>query len=1228
MNLPNAAGWLRALLASCFMLVLVAGAVPSKSQVVISEFLAENNGVLQDEDGDSPDWIELHNNSDQLVNLLDWSLSDTSTNVVKWRFPAVELAPGAFLVVFASDRDRQVPGEPLHTNFKLGTDGEYLALATPGGVIVSEFAPAYPPQLPNISFGITQRAGAVPVLSDSAPVRVLVPEDGSLGTAWTAPGFNESGWTLGANGVGYETSPAEYANLIRTNLRAFMDRNTSFYIRLPFLVKNPEDYTQWRLLMRYDDGFIAYLNGHEIARRNAPVTATWNSTATANHPDAEALVPEEFDLRPVEDFIMAGTNLLAIHGLNRTISNSDLLILPVIEARPLTASNPVRAYFRSPTPGDSNIGGETAVGPLIGEVLASPSSPERGQDVLIRAEVRPAFEPVTSATLHYRVMFGPEIQLPLWDDGAHQDGAAGDGQFAAVIPAGTAGPGQMIRFYVTAASSGGTSRMPLFLDPRDSAEYFGVVVNSAIESHLPIVHWFVENAGMADTSTGARCAISYRGEFYDNVLFSLHGQSSSGFLKKGYNIDFPRDHRFEYAPGAARVKDIKMLTNWGDKSRVRNALAYEMIREAGSVGHFAFQVRVQRNGEFHAILDMMEDADDRWLERVGLNPDGALYKVYDSLSNAGGSEKKTRKEENFSDLQTLITSLAESRPLTARVTYAYDNIDLPQTISYFTALALVSSQDHGHKNFYVYRDTGRTGEWTIFPWDVDLSWGRNWIDAGGYFTDTLYQNNVLNFYNLAQQNKPSNRLYNLIFNHPDFRQMYLRRLRTVMDTVLQPPGTSAASLKIEARIREMMDAMDPADIATSDANLDYERWGSWGNRNRMRPEAQRIIDVHLPGRRTFLFQNAQAALNGERIPDAQPDRAVLAIGSIEFNPSSGSQAEEYVELLNENSFALDISGWEVTGGIRWTFRPGTVIPGSSRLFLARNVPVFRSRASGPRGGQGLFVQGDYAGQLSARGERLSIHDTSGRLVITTNYPGNPTRAQQFLRLTELMFHPANPAPGSPYVDEDFEFIELRNIGAEDLSLAGAQFTRGVSFRFDGSAVTNLPPGGYVVIVRNLPAFETRYGPGLPVAGAYTGSLDNAGETLRFEDGVGEVVFEFAYAPDWLSAADGEGYSMEVKDLEGSMDAPGNWRGSAQLGGSPGRDAASTITLQSASIVDGKFIIAFRASAGQACAIYHRSDLGSGRWEMLETTIASAGETRVALEIPAGVTSHFYRVAIP
>jgi hypothetical protein len=107
-----------------------AAAAPS---VVISEFMASNNTTLADEDGEYSDWIELYNASADTVNLGGWYLTDIATNLTHWKFPSTNLGPSCFLVVFASNKNRRVAGTPLHTNFKLGGSGEYLALVMPDG---------------------------------------------------------------------------------------------------------------------------------------------------------------------------------------------------------------------------------------------------------------------------------------------------------------------------------------------------------------------------------------------------------------------------------------------------------------------------------------------------------------------------------------------------------------------------------------------------------------------------------------------------------------------------------------------------------------------------------------------------------------------------------------------------------------------------------------------------------------------------------------------------------------------------------------------------------------------------------------------------------------------------------------------------------------------------------------------------------------------------------------
>lgn len=127
------------------------------AEPVITEFAASNKSILPDEDGDFSDWIEVYNPDTVAVNLDGWYLTDDAGKKTKWQFPAVTLPAGGYLVVFASSKDRKDPTQPLHTNFSLGADGEYLGLIKPDGVTATtEFAPEYPPQSNDLSYGVTQ----------------------------------------------------------------------------------------------------------------------------------------------------------------------------------------------------------------------------------------------------------------------------------------------------------------------------------------------------------------------------------------------------------------------------------------------------------------------------------------------------------------------------------------------------------------------------------------------------------------------------------------------------------------------------------------------------------------------------------------------------------------------------------------------------------------------------------------------------------------------------------------------------------------------------------------------------------------------------------------------------------------------------------------------------------------------------------------------------------------
>ena len=83
--------------------------------------------------------------------------------------------------------------------------------------------------------------------------------------------------------------------------------------------------------LQYNDGFVAYLNGTEVARRNAPASTNWNSAATTNRSDEESLVPEVINLTPDLNLVSPGINVLSFHALNSAANDDGFLLSPILK---------------------------------------------------------------------------------------------------------------------------------------------------------------------------------------------------------------------------------------------------------------------------------------------------------------------------------------------------------------------------------------------------------------------------------------------------------------------------------------------------------------------------------------------------------------------------------------------------------------------------------------------------------------------------------------------------------------------------------------------------------------------------------------------------------------------------------------------------------------------------------------------------------------------------------
>jgi hypothetical protein len=257
----------------------------SNAQIVINEISNMNSGQIADEEYN--DWIELYNTSSSAINLQGYYLSDDSLNLEKWPIPSYSLAPSQYLTVFASGKNR---------------------ITLPGNYHWES------PVLDSHIFDYIIPTAATPVL-------------------WMKPDFITTGWSQGNAGFGFGDN--DDATVVPLNSMAV-------YIRKTFTIPAGYHYKEVDLHVDYDDGFVAYLNGTEIARNLIGGTPAWNSSALAEH---EAVlytkaIPEKIalDTALIRSLLVEGTNVFAIEVHNYGATSNDLSLIPFLSFMVNTAT--------------------------------------------------------------------------------------------------------------------------------------------------------------------------------------------------------------------------------------------------------------------------------------------------------------------------------------------------------------------------------------------------------------------------------------------------------------------------------------------------------------------------------------------------------------------------------------------------------------------------------------------------------------------------------------------------------------------------------------------------------------------------------------------------------------------------------------------------------------------------------------------------------------------------
>ncbi|KAK9806846.1 hypothetical protein WJX72_004789 [[Myrmecia] bisecta] len=667
-----------------------------------------------------------------------------------------------------------------------------------------------------------------------------------------------------------------------------------------------------------------------------------------------------------------------------------------------------RHLLQAPPPDVSSTPGS---GPTISAVRTDPApQPRAGADIPIQATVVPGPSPISAVNLLYLVNYGPVQSIPMTPSGVNV--------YSASIPSSSFKAGDMVRWAVQAVdASGNAKRQPP--DSLTSRIYLGTVIfNPDHSSTLPVMEWFSPDQDAALTRSGVNDSCLYfKGRFWDSVATGRRGVTSASYPKPKLKMSsFKPD--FVYKDGETLKKAFDLMSNYyepGEKSYMRDYVANQLMKEIGLPYEEESYLMLYLNGAFYGLFMYKEYADVNYLTRNNLNPKGWLVKPiqgensnlrWDVPADQFSIDYKSQTNKKTADPQVMLTFLrglagGNGQP---RTQYIMDNVNLPVVVNHMAAETLMLNQDRCTKNYLMFYDPD-TREWSHLPDDLKSAFGIssglggkpapdyctleceqwnsplycdhnhpqdlavvqpfsriaanfNQLNAGAAgrklaaagsaayqqsgrrsllqtsFLDNLNTDLTTLGLTLTGPNGTFNYLLDLVLTYPRTRSMYMRRLRTLMDTYTN------------GRLAQMItDAYNQ--IGNGPAQQDNAKWGI----NDINRGYQQLLTDQLPMRKNQLYNIYGPSGTIPLIPDAQPKAAPLRFGRVDASSGSGS----YIEITNPNNFAVDVSNWLLSGTVKFTLVPGTVIPASDSLFLSPNVYAFRTRSKSPTGKEGNFI---------------------------------------------------------------------------------------------------------------------------------------------------------------------------------------------------------------------------------------------------------------------------------
>jgi hypothetical protein len=733
------------------------------------------------------EFIELFNPTAADVNLGNWTLKrfvfSTNTLLPAGGFLVVAQDPAVFKTEFGFQPLGPLPG-------RLSNGGEKLRLRDAAGRMIDEvnYGAGFPwptaangagsslervhPSLPSDDPG-SWRSSGFPVVPPASKGVVLIPAEDSQwhwrkGTneasqpieAWRQFAFNEdASWSIGRTSIGYEDDDD---HTIVPDMRG---RYTSLFLRHSFVVGN-EPLPPLQLRLRVDDGCVAWINGHEVARLHLGAGPLRFDGIAENHEATDTF--EEVRLRSSAG-ILPGTNLLAIQVFNASKNSSDLTI--DAELRTVRGS----PQGRQPTPAATNSVFFELPLPSVREVAHYPVEPKSGEPVTVTARVRGLEGQIQSVTLEVQVVepgvyvrkIDPAyktnwVSLAMHDDGRDGDTASGDGIFTARVPGSFQGHRRLVRYRVTAVDHHSiTVRMPYGDDDCPNFAWFvydavpswtgarrpghtpRTTFTSDFLATIPIYHLLAREADVSrsqwDAAANRRLfygTLVYEGRVYDHIQFHNRGTGSAYISGKNkWGIKFNRTHELAARDVHGRPYENRwdslhlnpgLSTPYGPVhagiAGLDEALSFRAFQLAGVLSanahwtHFRIIDSVEESsatnqyaGDLWGLYLAIQDMDGTLLRERGL-PDGNIYSI-----QSGEKHLARGAPLDGSDWNRFIAGIRNDHP----AHWWRTNLDLNAYYSFHAISRVIGNVDlrpDGNHGYYRRPD----GRWSPFPWDHDM----------------------------------------------------------------------------------------------------------------------------------------------------------------------------------------------------------------------------------------------------------------------------------------------------------------------------------------------------------------------------------------------------------------------------------------------------------------------------------------------------------------------------